>query len=100
MPEQKSNLLVFMREYRDIKRRLKLALETLTDKKDITPTSDLSQVEPPQMSDFEEVLAGMEGGEDLVLRLKKYTEGTFSGLFNSPTNIDLKNQLIVSQFCP
>jgi type IV secretory pathway VirB4 component len=69
-------------------------LETYA-KKDITPTSDLATVEPPQMSDFEEVLAGMEGGEDLVLRLKKYTEGTFSGLFNSPTNIDLKNQLIV-----
>jgi len=69
-------------------------LETYA-KKDITPTSDLVSVEPPLMSDFEEVLAGMEGGDDLVLRLKKYTEGTFSGLFNSPTNIDLKNQLIV-----
>lgn len=69
-------------------------LETYA-KKDITPTSDLATVEPPLMSDFEEVLAGMEGGDDLVLRLKKYTEGTFSGLFNSPTNIDLKNQLIV-----
>lgn len=69
-------------------------LETYA-KKDITPTSDLTSVEPPLMSDFEEVLAGMEGGDDLVLRLKKYTEGTFSGLFNSPTNIDLKNQLIV-----
>lgn len=68
-------------------------LETYA-KKDITPTSDLSQVEPPLMSDFEEVLSGMEGGDDLVLRLKKYTEGTFSGLFNSPTNIDLDNQLI------
>lgn len=68
-------------------------LETYA-KKDITPSSDLSQVEPPQMSDFEEVLSGMEGGDDLVLRLKKYTEGTFSGLFNSPTNIDLDNQLI------
>ncbi len=68
-------------------------LETYA-KKDITPSSDLSQVEPPLMSDFEEVLSGMEGGDDLVLRLKKYTEGTFSGLFNSPTNIDLDNQLI------
>ncbi len=69
-------------------------LETYA-KKDITPTSDLSQIEPPLMSDFEEVLSGMEGGDDLVLRLKKYTEGTFSGLFNSPTNIDLTNQLII-----
>ncbi len=68
-------------------------LETYA-KKDITSESDLSQVEAPLMSDFQEVLGGMEGGEDLVLRLKKYTEGTFSGLFNSPTNIDVKNQLI------
>lgn len=68
-------------------------LETY-EKKDINAEVDLSQIEPPLMSDFEEVLSGMEGGDDLVLRLKKYTEGTFSGLFNSPTNIDMKNQLI------
>jgi len=68
-------------------------LETYA-KKDITPLSDLANIEPPLMSDFQEVLAGMEGGESLVLRLRKYTEGTFAGLFNSPTNIDVKNQLI------
>jgi len=68
-------------------------LETYA-KKDITPTSDLSNVEPPLMKDFEEVLGGMAGGESLVMRLKKYTSGTFAGLFNSPTNIDVKNQLI------
>lgn len=69
-------------------------LETYA-KKDITANSDLSKIEPPVMADFEEVLAGMQGGEDLVLRLKKYTQGTFAGLFNSPTNVDVKNQLIV-----
>ena len=63
-------------------------------KKDITPDSDLSNVTPPLMSDFQAVLEGMQGSDDLVLRLKKYTEGTFAGLFNSPTNIDVKNQLI------
>jgi len=46
------------------------------------------------MSDFQEVLSSMQGGEGLVLRLKKYTDGTFAGLFNSPTNIDVKNQLV------
>jgi len=69
-------------------------LETYA-KKDITAESDLSQVEPPQMSDFEEVLSGMEGGEELVLRLKKYTEGTFAGLLNNQTNIDMDNQLVI-----
>ncbi|MCD4761192.1 ATP-binding protein [bacterium] len=66
-------------------------------KKDITPASDLSKIEPPLMSDLEELLLSMEGGEDMALRIKKYTEGTFSGLFNSPTNIKVDNQLIV--FC-
>ncbi len=69
-------------------------LETYA-KKDITPASDLSKVEAPVMADFQEVLGGMQGGEDLALRLKKYTEGTFAGLFNSPTNVDVKNQLVV-----
>jgi len=64
-------------------------------KKDITPTSDLSTVEPPIMQDLLEVLEGMQGAETLVLKLKKYTEGTFAGLFNSPTNVNMNNQLVV-----
>jgi len=64
-------------------------------KKDITPDADLSQVEPPIMQDLQEVLEGMEGSEELVLKLKKYTEGTFRGLFNSPTNVDVNNQLVI-----
>ncbi len=64
-------------------------------KKDITPSSDLSNIEPPLMSDLEEVLLSMEGGEDMALRIKKYTEGTFSGLFNNPTNVKIDNQLVV-----
>ncbi len=68
-------------------------LETYA-KKDITADSDLDNIDPPLMKDFEEVLNGMEGGNDLSLRIKKYTEGTFAGLFNSPTNVDVSNQLI------
>jgi type IV secretory pathway VirB4 component len=63
-------------------------------KKDITADSDLTQVESPVMADFQEVLAGMVGADNIVERLKKYTEGTFAGLFNSPTNIELQNQLV------
>ncbi len=68
-------------------------LETYA-KKDITPDADLATVEPPVMADFEEILEGMEGGNDLAARLKKYTEGTFAGLFNSPTNVQMENQLV------
>lgn len=69
-------------------------LETYA-KKDITASSDLAKITPPLMSDLEDILVNMEGGEDMALRIKKYTEGTFAGLFNSPTNIKLNNQLIV-----
>ncbi|HCE86958.1 MAG: Type IV secretory pathway VirB4 component-like protein [Parcubacteria group bacterium GW2011_GWC2_44_17] len=64
-------------------------------KKDITPEADLAKTEPPLMGDLVQVLDGMDGAEDLVLKLKKYTEGTFAGLFNQPTNVDPRNQLVV-----
>lgn len=63
--------------------------------KDITPDSDLSQVTPPIMQDLANILDGMTGAEDISIRLKKYTEGTFSGLFNAPTNVNMKNQLVI-----
>lgn len=63
-------------------------------KKDITPDADLSAAEPPVMQDFSDILEGMEGGSNLALRLKKYTEGTFSGFLNNPTNVKMDNQLI------
>lgn len=69
-------------------------LETYA-KKDITPDADLAKVEPPIMQDFIDVLQGIEGTNDLVTKLKKYTEGTFAGLFNSPTTVLLKNVLVV-----
>ena len=64
-------------------------------KKDIPPSSDLAQVEPPIMQDLLEVLEGMEGVGDLAIKLQKYTTGTFSGLFNSPTTVEMKNQLVI-----
>lgn len=64
--------------------------------KDITPqTADLKNAVPPLMSDFQNVLEGMAGTESLVIRIKKYTEGTFAGFLNNPTNVELNNQLIV-----
>jgi len=53
-------------------------------KKDITPTADLAKIEPPTLSDLADILSGMEGTEDLIVKLTKYTEGTFSGLLNNP----------------
>jgi conjugal transfer ATP-binding protein TraC len=72
----------------------KALLETYA-KKDITPDSDLSTVEPPIMQDLLDILEGMDGAEGLVAKLKKYTEGTFAGLFNAPTNVNMGNNLVV-----
>ena len=63
--------------------------------KDITGDSDFTGAEPPLLSDFEQVLSGMEGSESLVQRLSKYTRGTWAGFINQPTNIDLKQQFAV-----
>ena len=63
--------------------------------KDINPDSDFANVEPPLMSDFELVLAGMEGGEALVQRLTKYTHGTWTGFINQPSNIDIDGKFVV-----
>jgi type IV secretory pathway VirB4 component len=63
-------------------------------KKDITPDSNLEEIEAPIMQDFQDILEGIEGGASVALRLHKFTEGTFSGLFNSPTNVRMNNKLI------
>lgn len=63
--------------------------------KDITADSDFSQIEPPLMSDFELVLAGMEGGTSLVQRLSKYTKGTWAGFLNQATNVDINKKFVV-----
>jgi len=63
--------------------------------KDITGESDFTGAEPPTLSDFEQVLSGMEGSESLVERLSKYTRGTWAGFLNQPTNINLDQQFVV-----
>lgn len=63
--------------------------------KDITGESDFSELEPPLLSDFELVLAGMEGSESLVQRLSKYTKGTWAGFMNKPTNVDIDQKFVV-----
>lgn len=63
--------------------------------KDITGDADFSGMEPPLLSDFESVLSGMQGSDSLVIRLSKYTRGTWAGFLNRPTNIDINKQFIV-----
>lgn len=63
--------------------------------KDITPDSNFANIEPPLLSDFELVLAGMENTETLVQKLSKFTQGTWAGFINQPTNIDINRKFIV-----
>ncbi len=65
--------------------------------KDITPDSDPSTWEEniPLLSDLEQVLDAMEGTESLIMRLRKFTKGTYSSFFNRYSNISVKNKLTV-----
>ncbi len=49
----------------------------------------------PIMSDLEVVLSTMEGAESLVRRLQRFTKGVYAAFFNQPSNIDMKNRLVV-----
>lgn len=60
-------------------------------------TQDPSAFEPPTMEDLYDVLSSMQGAESLCERLKKYTSGTYSGIFNKPTNVTLNSGLVVFQ---
>lgn len=63
--------------------------------KGITKDPATHGLTPPIMSDFVRVLESIKGAERLATSLKRYSEGTFSGLFNQPTNLVMENQLIV-----
>ncbi|MDP2648128.1 MAG: ATP-binding protein [Candidatus Yanofskybacteria bacterium] len=63
--------------------------------KDITPDQDFANRPPPIMSDLQNVMEGLTGSESMATRLKKFTQGTFAGFLNQPTNVPLDNQLLV-----
>jgi len=63
--------------------------------KDITIDPESHKNPPPIMTDLQNILRNMTGAESLEKRLTKYTEGTFSGLFNKPTNFDLNKGFVV-----
>jgi conjugal transfer ATP-binding protein TraC len=72
-----------------------LAIQETYALKDITGDTDFSEMEPPLLTDFEMVLAGMDGSNSLITRLQKYTSGTWSGFMNKPTNVDINQKFVV-----
>ncbi len=52
--------------------------------------------QPPTIADLYDVLLHMGGtGPQLAQRLRKYTTGTFAGIFSQQSNIDINNPLVV-----
>ncbi len=58
---------------------------------------DPSVYEPPTMEDLYKILSSMEGANSLAQRISKYTQGSYSGIFNKSTNIDLSTGMMI--FC-
>ena len=51
---------------------------------------------PPTISDLYDTLLHMGGnGPNLAQRLRKYTTGTFAGIFSQQSNIDINNPMVV-----
>lgn len=65
--------------------------------KGITPDPDTQNKEPPLMEDLYKALMGMETEEskNLSFRLEKYIKGSFRGIFDKKSNINLNNQFTV-----
>ena len=65
--------------------------------KGITPDPETQAKEPPLMEDLYKALVGMENasGQNLAVRLEKYIKGSFRGIFDQHTNIDIRNQMTV-----
>lgn len=60
-------------------------------------TENPGELEPPTMGELVDVLMTTDGGENMAKTLQKYTEGSYAGLFNQPTNVELNNQIVVFQ---
>lgn len=73
------------------------ALVTTYKMKGITPDPTTQKNEPPLMEDLYKVLIGMEQPESKSLadRLEKFVKGSFVGIFDQHSNIDIQNPFTV-----
>ncbi|MBI4235232.1 DUF87 domain-containing protein [Candidatus Peregrinibacteria bacterium] len=58
---------------------------------------DPTKFAPPTMEDLHQILNSMDGAASLVQRISKFTTGSYAGIFNKPTNVDLSSGMMV--FC-
>ena len=73
------------------------ALFATYKQKGITPEPETQTKEPPLMEDLYKVLLGMEdpSAKGLADRLEKFIKGSMVGIFDQPTNVNLKNHFTV-----
>lgn len=58
-------------------------------------TENPGQMSVPIMGELYDVLSTIQGADSLAVRLQKYTTGSFAGIFNHATNVDLGSGMIV-----
>jgi len=75
----------------------KAILDTYALKGITLKTEEPGKIEPPTMHDLVDVLQTTQGGENMAKVLQKYTDGSFAGLFDRQTNVQLENQMVVFQ---
>jgi len=65
--------------------------------KGITQDPDTQHLEPPLIEDLYKALIGMEVPDaiDLASRIEKFVKGSYVGIFDQQTNIDIKNPFTV-----
>jgi len=65
--------------------------------KGITPDPATQNNQPPLMEDLYKALIGFEsdGTNDLAMRLEKFITGSFRGIFDHASNVDITNQFTV-----
>lgn len=73
------------------------ALVLTYKQKGITPDPGTQKLEPPLLEDLYKSLVGMEDPEakGMADRLEKFIKGSLAGIFNQPSNIDIKNPFTV-----
>lgn len=65
--------------------------------KGITQDPETQKREPPLMEDLYKILIGMETSEaqDLAARIEKFVRGSFVGMFDQQTNVEINNPFVV-----
>ncbi len=63
--------------------------------KGITADPSTHRNPPPMLGDLFNVLRTIPGSENIVGRLEKFVSGSFAGMFNQQTNIDLTSNFLV-----